>query len=86
MSCALGNPFGTWMNHMWGTPFWGMGWWMIFGVLTLVAIGYGVYYAMFRPRSYRRRREDPFEMARIRLARGEITAEEFEEIKRKLAV
>ncbi|MCW3992254.1 MAG: SHOCT domain-containing protein [Candidatus Bathyarchaeota archaeon] len=36
------------------------------------------------PRTYRRPREDPLEVARIRLARGEITAEEFEKIRETL--
>lgn len=58
---------------------------MIFGVLALVAIGYGIYYTIYRPRPYVRREKDSIEIARIRLARGEITAEEFEEIKKKLA-
>lgn len=73
------------MNHMWGTPFWGMGWWMIIWLPVLFAIGYGVYRVTYRPRS-RRRRDDPLEIARIRLARGEISAEEFEKIKKKIAV
>ncbi len=40
----------------------------------------------FRPRRYRRYsyRQDPLEIARERLARGEITPEEYEEIKRTL--
>jgi uncharacterized membrane protein len=38
----------------------------------------------YRPRYYSRRRsyrEDPLELARIRLAKGEITVEEYEKIK-----
>jgi uncharacterized membrane protein len=38
----------------------------------------------FRPRRPTYRVEDPLEIARRRLARGEITPEEYEDIKRKL--
>jgi len=67
---------------MWSMPFWGMGWmWLVLLILGVVA--YWIYTA-FMPRRRRRRGEDPLETARTRLARGEITAEEFEEIRKNL--
>jgi uncharacterized membrane protein len=39
---------------------------------------------MFRYRPYRRVEEDPLEVARMRLAKGEITLEEFERIKKTI--
>jgi len=63
---------------MWN--FWGMGWGMWFWVLVIVGVGY-LFYIGSRPRAYRHEREDPLEVARLRLARGEITPEEFEKIK-----
>jgi uncharacterized membrane protein len=70
---------------MWHMPFGGMGWGMWFGFIVLAAIGYWIYSSTYRPRAYHsRRREDPLETARIRLARGEISVEEFEEIKARL--
>lgn len=69
-----------WMDHMWN--FWGMGWGMWFWLLILAGVGY-LFYTIMVPRTYRRR-EEPLEVARIRLARGEITQEEFERIKETL--
>ncbi len=66
---------------MWN--FWGMGWGMWFWLLILIGIGY-LFYAFTVPRTYRRRREDPLEVARMRLAKGEISLEEFERIRETL--
>lgn len=70
-----------WMNHMW--DFWGMGWGMWFWMLLLSGISY-LFYLSLLPRSPERLRQDPLEIARIRLARGEITLEEYENVKRTL--
>ena len=70
-----------WMGHMWN--FWGMGWGMWFWLLVIVGFGY-LFYTTTVPRTHRRRREDPLEVARMRLARGEITPEEFEKIRETL--
>jgi putative membrane protein len=67
---------------MWN--FWGMGWGMWFWLLILIGVGYLFYLSYRPPRTYRMEREDPLEVARIRLARGEITSEEFEEIRKTL--
>jgi uncharacterized membrane protein len=53
-------------------------------IFWLFLIGCGWLLWDYRPRYYHRRRyhrEDPVEVARMRLARGEITIEEFEKIK-----
>jgi putative membrane protein len=70
-----------WMDHMW--DFWGMGWGMWFWLLLFIGLGY-LFYINYRPRTYYREREDPLEIAKLRLARGEISPEEFEEIKKTL--
>ena len=63
-------PMGGWM-WIWVLLFGGFCWW-----------GWG----WFRPRRYRHYnyRNDPYEIARERLARGEITAQEYDEIVKKL--
>ncbi|MCW3979814.1 MAG: SHOCT domain-containing protein [Candidatus Bathyarchaeota archaeon] len=84
MSCSVFTPFG-WTNQMWNMPFGGMGWGMWLGLIVLAAVGYWIFSSTYLPRAYRvRRKEDPLETARMRLARGEISVEEFEEIKAKL--
>ena len=81
MPCFF-NPFG-WMPGMWSMP-WGMGGGMWLGFLLLAAFAYWIYSSTYRPWAYRGRRETPLEIARQRLARGEISVEEFEEIKKNL--
>ena len=76
--CARVN---CWTGHMWN--FWGMGWGMWFWLLVIVGIGY-LFYITTRSRAYRHWRENPLEVARFRLARGDITTEEFERIKETL--
>ncbi len=70
-----------WMDQMWN--FWGMGWGMWFWILIIVGFGY-LFYTNTFPNIYRNNREDPLNIARMRLARGEITPEEFERIKETL--
>jgi putative membrane protein len=76
---------------MWGSPD-GWGWWMIFGGLWIllfwgVIIGLIVWgvtrLAGGRPER-RDAEETPLEIARKRLARGEITREQFEELQKVL--
>lgn len=58
---------------------------MWLGLIVIAAVGYWIFSSTYLPRAYRvRRKEDPLETARMRLARGEISVEEFEEIKAKL--
>ena len=70
-----------WMDQMWN--FWGMGWGMWFWLLVIIGLGY-LFYTTTIPRARGRRREDPLEIARMRLARGEITPEEFEKLRETL--
>ena len=70
-----------WMGHMWN--FWGMGWGMWLWLLILIGAGY-LFYLRFIPRSSRSFRKDPLEVARFRLARGEISPEEFQRISEAL--
>jgi uncharacterized membrane protein len=58
---------------------------MWIGFLILVLFGFGLYYSFgLRRPVMRRRSAEPIEIARLRLARGEITSEEFEEIRQKI--
>ena len=65
----------------------GPGWYTMMGAgmwvwpLFLAGLGYMVWYS-FRPRGNRYIHEDPVEVARMRLAKGEITVEEFESIRK----
>ena len=62
--------------------YWPMGgmWWVL-----MLLIGCGFWFWGYRPRYSPKRiinpRETPLELARVRLANGEITIEEFEKIK-----
>jgi uncharacterized membrane protein len=60
-----------------------MGWGMIFWALILVGLGY-LLWLSFRSRRSLSREQDPLEIARTRLAQGEITPEEYDHIKSKL--
>ena len=58
-------------------------------IWVLVFIGCGWFFFNWWPRPYRYRlyqryEEDPLEVARMRLAKGEITPEEFERIKKTI--
>ncbi len=69
---------------MW--PMWGMGGMMWFWVLLIFGVGYWFWW--YGPRDIPRRRlqnrVNPLELARARLARGELTLDEFEEIKKAI--
>lgn len=76
---------------MWGSPD-GWGWWMLFGGLWMllfwgVVIGL-IVWGITRLAGGRSERRDadetPLEIARKRLARGEITREQFEELQKVL--
>lgn len=75
---------------MWGIHD-GMGWWMVFGGFWSMAFWaiaiWSVYWAVNKlatPRDQRPHAPDPLEIAKQRLARGEITREEFEELRKVL--
>ncbi|MHA2391242.1 MAG: SHOCT domain-containing protein [Promethearchaeota archaeon] len=62
---------------------WGTGGMMWTWVFVLFGLGY-LFWWGFRPQFYNRYREDPLDIARMRLARGEITPEDFEKIIKNL--
>lgn len=66
--------------------YWPMGSMMWIWVLVLGGLCY-YGWGWFRPRRYRYHRyiDDPYMIARERLARGEITSQEYEEILQKLS-
>ena len=75
-----------WMHGGYGLPFWWVG--AGFRLLFLAAVVTGIIY-MFRNFSRRggwrsHREESPLEILQKRYARGEISKEEFEEMKRNL--
>ncbi len=68
----------------------GMGWWMVWGgFLWIAIIGTGVFFAAWLSRNNGRERTDnpqetPLDIARRRYAAGEISREQFEQIRRDL--
>ena len=72
---------------MWGEHE-GMGWWMLFGSVWFVLFWGAILWLFARLLSSRdggQRHEDtPLEIARRRYARGEISREEFEQIRRDI--
>lgn len=77
---------------MWG---WydGMGWWMVFGMILFVVfwggiialIIWGVSRVTRGSSGSTQNRSDALEIAKVRYARGEITREQFEQIKKDLS-
>ena len=73
---------------MWGANE-GMGWWMVFGGIWMVifwgAIIWLIVWGVGQVSGGGRRSDDsPLEIARTRYARGEITREQFEQLRRDL--
>jgi len=72
---------------MWGMDD-GMGWWMIFGGIWMVvfwaAIVWLIVWGVGQVSSGGRRDQSPLDVARSRYARGEISREEFEQLRRDL--
>lgn len=63
----------------------GMGWWMIFGGAIWLLFWVSVIYLAFQAMTHRGHRHDeesgdPIDIARRRLARGDITPQQFEEM------
>jgi len=74
---------------MWDMPV-GMGWWMVFGWVWVVVfwgglialVAWGI--TKLTGRGNTTRKHNPLDIARERYARGEISREEFEQIKKGL--
>ena len=66
----------------------GMGWWMMFGGIWMVifwaAIIWLIVWGVAQISDRNRESESPMDIARRRYARGEITSEQFEQLKRDL--
>jgi putative membrane protein len=65
-----------------------MGWWMLFGTIWFVVFwGAIIYFIVSAPArmSGRTTEETPLEIARRRYARGEISKEEFDQLRRDLS-
>jgi putative membrane protein len=65
----------------------GMGWWMLFGSLWFIILSAGIIWVLFRSRVDGRPSADnetAMDIARKRYARGEISREQFEALKRDL--
>jgi uncharacterized membrane protein len=66
----------------------GMGWWMLFGGAIWLLFWVSIIYLFFTAMMHRDHRHDdggnPMDIARRRLASGDITPEQFEEIARHL--
>lgn len=74
---------------MWGSHI-GMGWWMVLGSVWMVILWGFIIWALASfvgklTGNYSGKNEDPMETARRRLASGEITKEQFDEIKQRLS-
>jgi len=84
LAASSGNAFAYDGDHMGG---WGGGWWI--AMVFMMAIFWAAIIALviWGVRSFAGPREDrktPLDIARERLAKGEISEEEFERIKRQL--
>jgi putative membrane protein len=74
---------------MWGAHD-GMGWWMVFGMIWMVVFWGAVIWAIVRAamrigEGRREREESALDIARRRYAAGEITREEFDQLRKDLA-
>jgi uncharacterized membrane protein len=73
---------GMW-GHMWGGGVWALLWIVLIMVVVLVALSFMVPFGWTTRREGRRR--DPLEAAEERLAKGEITPGEFDQIKERVS-
>ncbi len=77
------------MFHMWDVSS-GMGWWMMFGGLWMVVFWGGLIALIvwgitkLTGRGSSTPRQNPLDVAKERYARGEISREEFEQLKKDL--
>lgn len=78
------------LDGTWGMHDGGMGWWMLWGGLMMIVfwgavIGLVVWGVSRVTGDRERDRESPLDIARSRYARGEITRDEFDQLRRDLA-
>ncbi len=64
-------------------PWWFLGWALVIGVLAAVVVA--IFWIIRRPGGSGQRVETPLEVLKPRLAKGEITAEQFETTRRQLS-
>ena len=80
-----------WLGQMWGHD--GMGWWMVFGgvwslIFGAVVIGlvvWGIKKLIERGPSSTAKKRDALDIAKERYAKGEISKQEFDQIKKDLS-
>lgn len=78
------------MWHVWDVPA-GMGWWMGFGVIWMVLFWGGLIALIvwgikkLTARGSSTSKQDPLDIAKERYAKGEISEEEFNRLKKDLA-
>ncbi len=81
---------------MWWDANEGMGWWMLFGMIWMVIFGGGIIGLIVwgvsqvtsgssRKETSPRGEDEPLEIAKRRYARGEITREEFEQLRQDVS-
>jgi putative membrane protein len=75
------NMWGDMWHDMWGGGMWMMWLLILLGLAFLAAI---YFFAMQSRKRGPYQRKDELQVARERLARGEITTEEFDEVKKRL--
>jgi uncharacterized membrane protein len=78
-----GHVWGHMWGHMWGGGVWALLWIALIMVVVLVALSFMVPFGWTTRREGRRR--DPLEAAEERLAKGEITPGEFDQIKERIS-
>jgi uncharacterized membrane protein len=58
---------------------------IVAGALLVLLVGGFIAFALFVSRGFKRAGDSPLEVARMRLARGEISHDEFEQIRKDLS-
>ena len=80
MNCGAGGQACTMMSHMYYTYTWPT----IVGILFIIATVYIIYWLFAGKGSLSLKRETPFDILKVRYARGEITKKQFESMKQEL--
>jgi putative membrane protein len=86
----MGGPMGPWMMGGWGAaaqPGWGPGWGavsMLFWLLTLAGVGLLAMWAVRRVAPREGHRREPLDILKERYARGDLTREQYEQMRQDL--